>query len=302
MPDTPLGPDDRVIVAGASGLIGRALVTSLRGRGVTVVRLVRRDAVRDDEIAWQPTEGLDPDTIRGARAVVVLNGASIGRLPWTANYREELLRSRLVPLTAASSAVAALGEDAPQLLHASAVGFYGSRPLGAVDEDSERGRGFLADLCHTLESTARRIAGDATALRIAPVIHEQGVLRPLLTLTRLGIAGPLGAGTQVWPWISLDDTVAAIVHAIEHQLRGPVNVVGPTRATMNDVGFAVAVRLNRPYLLRAPAFALRLALGPAADGLLLSDTHVVPDRLQVTGFRWRQETASDAVAHALPLS
>ena len=138
-------------------------------------------------------------------------------------------------------------------------------------------------------------------LRTAPVVHAEGVLKPLLMLTRFGLSGPIGRGTQVWPWISLDDEVRAIRHVIDSDLDGPVNLTGPTRATANDLGFALARRMNRPFLLRAPAWGLRLALGPdAADALLLSDMNVVPERLEASGFAFRHPTVEDAVAAAVP--
>ena len=133
------------------------------------------------------------------------------------------------------------------------------------------------------------------------MVHAEGVLKPLMLLTRLGLSGPLGLGTQVWPWISLDDEIRAIRHVIDGDLEGPVNLTGPTRATANDLGFALARRMNRPFLLRAPGWALRLALGSdAADALLLSDMPVVPERLEASGFSFTHPTVEDAVAAAVP--
>jgi NAD dependent epimerase/dehydratase family enzyme len=127
------------------------------------------------------------------------------------------------------------------------------------------------------------------------------VLRPLLTLTRLGLAGPIGRGTQVWPWISLDDEVRAIRHVIDAALTGPVNLAGPTRATANDLGFALAMRMNRPFLLRAPVWGMRLVLGPdATEALLTVDAHVVPAALEESGFAFTHPTVEDAVAAAVP--
>lgn len=301
MPDHPLGPGDRVIVAGASGLIGRALVASLRRRGVTVTTLVRGARVSSSEVVWDPADDLAPETLQGARAVVVLNGASIGRLPWTPAYRSELLWSRLTPVRTVVTALDAL-EDPPHLVTASAVGFYGSRPGEDLNEESAAGEGFLADLCVEIESAALRIADRTTVtpLRIAPVMHVDGVLKPLMLLTKAGLAGPLGRGTQVWPWVTRDDVIGAIEHVIAHDVSGPVNVVGPTRATADDIGFSLAVRMNRPFVLRAPAVALRAALGAAADGLLLSDADVHPTALERGGFVWRHPTVEDAIAHAVP--
>ncbi|MFG6474809.1 TIGR01777 family oxidoreductase [Microbacterium sp. P06] len=299
MPDTR-----RVVVAGASGLIGEALVASLRADGIEVTTLVRRPAANAHEIEWlSDAAPLPPSAIEGADAVVSLNGASIGRFPWTTAYKSTLLWSRITPTRTLATAVRALGADAPAFLSASATGFYGSAPGITLTEESPRGGGFLADLTQEWEAAARG-AGDATRvalLRTAPVVHARGVLKPLLLLTKLGVSGPIGRGTQVWPWISLDDEVAAIRHVIDGDIDGPVNLNGPTRATANDLGFALARRMNRPYALRAPIFAVKLALGPdATEGLLTSDADVTPAVLTNTGFTFAHPTVEEAVAHAVP--
>lgn len=292
-----------VVVAGASGLIGRALVESLRAENVRVTTLVRTPDAGEDEHPWLIDDRpLDPEVIAGADAVVGLNGASIGRLPWTRRYRHTLLWSRITPTRALARAVRALGDAAPHFVSASAVGFYGATPIGPVTEASARGDGFLADVCGEWEAAAQS-AGDAarvSLLRTAPVIHREGVLSPLIRLTALGLGGPLGSGTQEWPWISLADEVRAVRHVIDHGISGPVNLTGPARATANDIGFAVARELNRPFLVRAPAWGLELALGQdAARALLTTDARVIPDVLTHSGFTWRHTTAEAAVHEAL---
>ncbi|MFB8388105.1 TIGR01777 family oxidoreductase [Microbacterium sp. NPDC055910] len=303
MPDSPTNPR-RIVVAGSSGLIGTALVDSLRADGVEVTRLVRRAPRAADEIEWlTDATPLDPAVLEGADAVVGLNGASIGRFPWTKRYKNTLLWSRITPTRALARALRDLGADAPAFVSASAVGWYGSAPGVALTEDAPRGESFLADLCGEWESAARAAGAQArvTTLRTAPIVHARGVLAPLLLLTKLGISGPIGRGTQAWPWISLDDEVRAIRHVIDSGTTGPVNLTGPTRATANDLGFALAMRMNRPYLLRAPVPAIKLVLGAdATDALLTADMHVVPDVLERSGFRFRHTTVEEAVAAAVP--
>lgn len=301
MPETPAR---RVVIAGASGLIGSALVESLRADGVEVTSLVRHEPSAPHERQWlQDAAPLDPDVIAGADAVVCLNGASIGRFPWTPSYKSTLLWSRITPTRTLAAAVRALGDDAPALVNASATGFYGSQPRVELSESSPRGSGLLADICVEWEAAARD-AGDkarVALLRTAPVVHEQGVLKPLLLLTKLGISGPIGRGTQVWPWISLDDEVRAIRHVIDSDIAGPVNLTGPTRATANDLGFALARRMNRPYVLRAPIWGVKLALGTdATEALLTSDADVKPTVLNDSGFAFTHRTVEDAVASAVP--
>ncbi|MHA6525064.1 TIGR01777 family oxidoreductase [Tessaracoccus sp. G1721] len=293
----------RVIVAGASGLIGRGLVASLRGDGVNVVTLVRRPPRGPDEVRWDPgSEALDPEILRGALAVVVLNGASIGRLPWTRRYRRMLWESRLVPTRSVATAVRSLGADAPALISGSAVGYYGSAPGRVLTEASPAGDTFLARLCVAWEAEASLAGPHArvATLRTAPVVHPEAVLKPLILLTRFGLGGRIGAGNQVWPWISLDDEVRAIRHVIDHDVSGPFNLSGPSPATAEELGRAVARALHRPFWLPVPGFALRLVLGrDAADSLLTADADVRPAALQAAGFTFRHPTVGEAVTGAL---
>ena len=294
----------RVVVSGASGLIGSTLVESLRGDGVDVTTLVRRAPERPDEVEWLTgPRPLDPAVLEGADAVVGLNGASIGRFPWTPSYKSTLLWSRITPTRAIARAVRELGPDAPAFVSASAVGYYGTAPGARLTERSPRGDTFLADVCGEWESAARSAGDDSRValLRTAPIVHRDGVLKPLLLLTRLGLSGPIGRGTQVWPWISLEDEVRAIRHVIDADIEGPVNLTGPTRATANDLGFALAMRMNRLFVLRAPVWGMKLVLGAdATEALLTSDADVVPTVLEDSGFTFTHETVEAAVASAVP--
>lgn len=293
---------EHLIISGSSGLVGTALTASLRRDGVRVSRLVRGDARGADEVSWDPEEPLDPETLRGATAVVNLNGASIGKLPWTGGYREQLVDSRIRPTGTLAAAISELGSAAPMFVSASAVGFYGDRPRERLTESDTAGDTFLAGLSADWEAAALSAgpAARVALLRTAPILHEEGVLKPLLFLTKLGVSGPLGGGAQVWPWISLDDEVRAIRHVIDKGLTGPVNLTGPEAASATDIGRAIAGELGRPYLVPAPKWALRLALGrDAADSLLLSDATVVPEALLESGFEFAHPTVAGAVRAAL---
>lgn len=294
-----------MVLAGASGLIGRALEASLRLDGIPVVRLVRRAPTDASEVQWYPGHApLDPGVLAESRAVIGLSGASIGRFPWTAAYKKTLRASRLGPTRTLAGAIGELGSDAPHFVSASAVGIYPSSPGRVLTEASvpPAGETFLAQLCAQWEDAAVSAGPKArvTLLRTAPIVHRDGVLKPLMLLTRLGLSGPVGSGTQAWPWISLDDEVRALRHIIDAGLTGPVNLTGPTRATANDLGFALAQRMNRPYLLRAPLGAVRLVLGrDAVDGLLAGDTDVRPAALEDSGFTFTHSRVEDAVAAAV---
>lgn len=295
--------DERVVVSGGSGLIGSELMRSLRDDGRRAVRLVRRPARTPDEVEWHPGErALDPTALAGASAVVNLNGASIGRLPWTRGYRRVLRESRLLPTRALASAIRELGAEAPKLVSASAVGFYGDRPGEPLTEAAGPGATFLAELCADWEEEALAAGPRSrTALiRTAPLLHPRGVLKPMIRLTRWGLGGPLGGGAQIWPWISLDDEVRAIRHVLDRDLTGPVNLAGPVPASANEIGRALARELHRPFALPAPAWALRLGLGrDAAESLLLADAAVAPAALTASGFRFAHGTAGEAVEAAM---
>ena len=298
-----MGAQQRVVISGASGLIGRELSRSLRADGHEVVELVRRTPRSSSEAEWRPGEAaLDPDLLRGADAVVNLNGASIGRLPWTKVYRRTLRDSRIAPTHTLATALSALGDEAPHFLTASAVGFYGSRPAELLREGAAPGDTFLARLCVEWERTAATAgpAARVTPLRTAPLLHRSATLKPMIPLTKLGLGGPLGSGRQYWPWISLTDEVRAIRHIIDRGLTGPVNLCGPARATAGAIGCELAAQLRRPFFVPAPRTALRIALGrDAADSLLLADAQVAPDVLSASGFEWTHPTVREAIAAGL---
>lgn len=292
-----------VIISGASGLIGTHLQKSLENEGTVVRRLVRKSPLQEGEIFWNPgAQALDPALLEGADAVINLNGASIGRLPWTRSYRRQLWASRVGPTRTLAQAISQLGSAAPKLVSASAVGYYGTRPGQRLTETSAAGNTFLAKLCVAWEAAAVAAGPQARValLRTAPILDSQATLKPLIPLTKMGLAGPLGSGRQIWPWISLPDQVAAIRHILEEDLLGPVNVTAPQVATQKDIGKQLAKQLRRPFALPVPAWALRAAVGaPAADSLLLADAWVEPDALRVSGFKYQFPTVEEAVAVAL---
>jgi len=283
-------------------MIGRALAAQLRERGDRVLRLVRREPADADELRWDPATGhLHPDALAGADAVVNLSGASLSRLPWTRAYRREILASRVTATTAIVGALherARLGSPVPVLVSGSAVGVYGSRPGEVLDESAAPGGGFLADVVRTWEASASAAPAETRVVlaRTGLVVGPDGATAPLRLLARFGLAGPLGGGHQHWPWVALEDEVAALVHLIDSELRGPVNIVGPEPATAADVIRAVAAHAHRPYWLPAPSFAVSGALGAAGRELLLGDQNVTPKALASDGFAFLYRTVEEAVA------
>lgn len=285
-------------------MIGRGVVSALRERGDQVVRLVRHQVAGDDEIRWDPSTGhLDPGALAGADAVVNLSGASLSKLPWTKAYRREILASRVTATTAIVGALheqARLGRPVPVLVSGSAVGVYGSRPDEVLTEGSAPGGGFLAEVVRTWEAAAASAPTQTRVVfaRTGLVVGPEGATAPLRMLAKFGLAGPLGGGRQHWPWVALDDEVAALVHLIDSQLAGPVNIVGPETATAGEVIRAVAAHEHRPYWLPAPSFAVSAGLGAAGRELLLSDQHVEAAALASDGFAFLFRTVDEAVAAA----
>jgi len=288
----------RILIAGASGFIGSALVDRLVAEGHDVVRLVRRRAVDSDEVSWSPAAGIIDFTVMDrVDAVVNLSGASLAKLPWTKAYREEIIDSRVAATRTLADAMRKARRPPPVFLSASAVGYYGDRPGELLTEFSSAGSGFLAEVVARWEGAAMLAPDDTRTVvfRSGLVVGHGGALQRVGTLTRLGLSGRLGTGGQHWPWISLHDEVAAIAHLLDSSLSGPVNLAGPTPATADRVMKAMAERMHRPYTFVVPERMLELALGRAADDLLLSSQKVRPQRLIDAGFRFSHVTVESAL-------
>ena len=235
-----------------------------------------------DEASWSPAAGIIDFTVMDrVDAVVNLSGASLARLPWTKNYRGEIIDSRVTATRTLADAMRKARRPPDVFLSASAVGYYGDRPGELLTEFSSAGSGFLAEVVGRWEGAAA-LAPDETrtvVFRTGIVVGHGGAMQRVGTLTRFGLSGRLGTGGQHWPWIALDDEVSAIVHLLASGLSGPVNVVGPTPATADRVMSAMSERMHRPYTFTVPERMLGLALGRAADELLLSSQKVRPQRL-----------------------
>lgn len=292
----------RVLIAGASGLIGTSLAKRLRASGHEVVRLVRREERAADERRWDPPAGEIADgALDGVDAVVNLAGAPLLPGRWSAARKQVLLDSRVEPTEVLAEAVAEHG--IPVLVNASAVGYYGDPGPSLVDESSPVGRGFLAELCTAWEGatdTAATAGARVVRIRTGLVLARKGglldVLRPLF---RLGLGGKLGDGKQYMPWISLDDEVGAIVFALENEsLSGAVNLSGPQPATNAAFTKALGRAVHRPAIWQVPGFAMKIALGQAAEEMALFGQRAMPKALEEAGYAFRHPTLEDALAAA----
>ncbi|MDT9684515.1 TIGR01777 family oxidoreductase [Streptomyces sp. TRM76323] len=296
-------PRGRVAVTGAGGLIGSALVRSLRADGHDVVRLVRRPARGADEVQWDPKrQYVDVAGLAGCDAVVHLAGAGVGDRRWTEAYKREIRDSRVLGTAAIAEAVAALDVPPRVLVCGTALGYYGDTGTRAVDESAPAGDGFLPSVCVAWEEAAA--AAEEAGIRVAyartglVVAARGGAWGRLFPLFRAGLGGRLGDGRQYWSFIALHDEVAALRHLIDTpDLSGPVNLTAPEPVTNREVTAAMSRVLHRPAVLHVPAPALRLALGDFAHDVLGSQ-RVLPRRLLDSGFRFAFPTVESAIRAA----
>ncbi|MEV5176310.1 TIGR01777 family oxidoreductase [Streptomyces flaveolus] len=294
----------RIAVAGASGLIGSALVRSLTADGQEVVRLVRREPLGADEVRWDPGRSyVDTAGLTGCDVVVNLAGAGVGERRWTPEYKRLLRDSRVLGTAALAEAAASLPRPPRVFVNGSAIGFYGDTGDRVADEDTPPGDGFLSALCVEWEEAAAPVteAGVRTVfLRTGLVVARGGgAWGRLFPLFRAGLGGRLGDGRQYWSYIALHDEVAAIRHLIDGDgLSGPFNLTAPQPLTNGEITAAMARVLHRPAVFAVPAPVLRTVLGEMA-GDVLGSQRVVPRRLLESGFRFAFPGIDEAIRAAL---
>jgi hypothetical protein len=284
----------KILISGASGLVGRALAGVLRAQGHQVARLVRPGgAASADDISWDPSAAtVDVSAMEGADAVVHLSGASVAGGRWTPARKALLRSSRIDTTRVLVDALASLRQKPRVFVCASAIGCYGDRGDEILTESSAIGTDFLALVVRDWEAEAARaeICGIRTVeLRFGVILSaEGGALAAMLRPFKFGMGGRLGSGKQWMSWISLEDAVGVVCSAItDEQLTGPLNVVAPNPLRNAEFTRITAAVLHRPAILATPAFALRIALGEMADGLLLASVRVMPERLLATGYQFR---------------
>lgn len=295
----------RVLISGASGLLGTALTSALREQGHDPVALVRR-AAGPGEVQWDPDQALDPAKLADSDAVVHLAGKNIAGL-WTAKFKQEVRQSRIRGTSTLATATAESHRRSrtPRVfVSASGTGYYGNRGEELLTEESSAGTGFLADISREWE-TATAPARDAgvrvVCLRIGVVLARNGgALKPMLLPFRLGLGGRVGSGKQWWSWIALDDVIGAMIFALQNDnLRGAVNVVGPEPVRNQQFVRILGNELHRPTILPVPEFAIRGLMGEMGQELLLTSARVIPAKLKASGYSFRYSKLEDALHAAL---
>jgi uncharacterized protein len=296
----------KVLISGASGLIGTALTDELRAHGHAVVHLVRPGATaRVGDVRWDPAAGsADLDAMDSVEAVVNLGGASIGEGRWTPERKKILRTSRVDSTRVLVDSLARLKKKPRTFLSASAVGYYGDRGDEILTETSRAGEDFLARLAQDWEAESMRAeeSGMRTViLRFSVVLSRKGgALARMVTPFRMGVGGRLGSGKQWMSWIALEDAARIARFAIEDEkLSGAVNVVAPNPVQNFEFTRVLASVLHRPAIFPAPAFALRLMLGEMADALLLSSQRAHPERLLQAGYAFRFDSLEAALRAGL---
>ena len=292
----------RVLISGAGGLVGTELIKQLKALGHEPIALVRREAAGDHEISWKPgVERLDPEIMESIDAVVNLGGATTGRIPWTKNYMQTLISSRLDTTKTLVEAINASKNQPKVLVSGSASGIYGDRGNELLDETAGKGEGFLSDLASAWEAEAQKANTRVVLARTTLVMSKKlGALGRLLPLIKAGIGGPLGSGNQWWAWISLEDEARAIIHLIDNdETTGAYNLTAPEPATCKEMVVALGKALKRPTFFRVPSWAMRLLIGVAADELLLCSQKMIATKLLSTGFEFNHPTLKDAVDYVV---
>jgi uncharacterized protein (TIGR01777 family) len=288
----------RVLISGASGLVGTEVYRQLKDAGHVPIKLVRRKAKASDEISWSPARlELDPEVMESIDAVVNLAGATTGRIPWTKNYKKQIVDSRINSTKTLVAAINSAKNPPEVLVSGSASGFYGEGGSAWLSETSPKGEGFLSDLANSWEIEASKARTRVVLVRTTLVMSRRlGALGKLLPIIKLGIGGALGSGKQFWAWINLVDEAAAIIHLINtSSAEGPYNLTAPEPATCEQMIHALGKQLGRPTWFRVPAFAMRILIGEAAQELLLVSQKMTATKLLTSGFRFKYPDLDSSV-------
>ncbi|MBX3293902.1 MAG: TIGR01777 family oxidoreductase [Acidobacteria bacterium] len=295
----------KVLITGASGLIGKALQRSFEEKGWEMLLGSRSEPKDEKHIKWTVEDGFsDPERLEGIDAVVHLAGESVNGLRWTDEKKKAIRDSRVIGTRNLVDAISKLKKKPKVLVASSAIGFYGERGDEEMTESSSAGTGFLPDVSKEWEAESRRAedAGIRTVLLRTGIVlsKDGGALGTMLTPFKFGVGGVVGSGKQWMSWISLDDQVAIINFVIENEsIRGAVNAVSPNPATNEEFTKTLGDVIYRPTILPLPEFAVSMMFGEMGDALLLASTKVLPKRLLDAGFEFKYPDLKPAIENAV---
>jgi uncharacterized protein (TIGR01777 family) len=295
----------KVLITGASGLVGTELQKSFAAKGYDLLLASRKEPTDDKHVKWSIEDGFaDPEKLEGVDVVVHLAGENVSGLRWTDEKKKAIRDSRVLGTRNVVDAISKLENKPKTLIASSAIGFYGERGEEECTESSAAGDNFLAGVCKEWEAESRRAedAGIRTVLLRTGIVlsKDGGALSTMLLPFKMGVGGVVGSGKQWMSWISLDDEIAIINYAIENEnIRGAVNAVAPNPVTNQEFTKTLGDVLYRPTFLPLPEFAVSMIFGEMGDALLLASTKVMPKRLEDAGFEFKHPNLKEAIEAAV---
>jgi len=296
----------KILMTGASGLLGSALIPFFTTGGHIVKTLVRRTPFPEKgESFWDPVNKLvDSSVFDGVDAVIHLAGEQIGEGRWTDDKKRRIIESRTMGTALIAETISKLSSPPPVLICASAIGYYGNRGDKILTEDDPPGDDFISAVCSGWEKSAQaavdsgiRVAFMRIGIALSPA---GGAISRLLLPFRAGLGGKIASGSQYMSWVGIDDVIGAFFHVLaENKIAGPVNVVSPNPATNLELTKTLGRVLSRPALFKVPAAAIKIAFGQMGREVLLSSTRVTPEKLLETGYRFRNPDLFGVLSHLL---
>lgn len=297
----------KILISGASGLVGTHLIPTLIAKGHKVFKLVRKTPKSPDEIEWDSEKGFsetEQAKLENFDAVIHLAGDNVASENWSDEKKRKIKESRTVGTRVLVDALRKTNNPPKIFVSASAIGFYGDRKDEVLTEDSAKGTGFLSEVCDEWETESQK-AKDFGARVILPRIgvvlaKDGGALEKMLTPFKFGVGGVVGSGRQWMSWIALDDLIKIFHFALDNNdLSGAVNGTAPNPATNEEFTKTLGKVLNRPTFMPIPEFAIKLIFGEMGETLLLQGARVLPKRLQEAGFKFDYENLETAMKHVV---